>query len=129
MVLFIVLGVLLVVVILSVAILEVIASHARLTHHQVSRIQAVYAGKAGLVYALEKLRVGTAGGGWNFASCTPGSPCTVPETFPSSVSSVKITFQPGGPPARADGSICVPPLGYSYCVDATVNYLFDPTNP
>ena len=55
-ILLIVLGVILVVIILITVILRIIAHQSRLTHHQVSRIQAEYAAKAGLVYALDKLR-------------------------------------------------------------------------
>ncbi len=56
MILFIVLGVVLVVGILAIVVLRLISSHARLTHHQVTRIQAQYAAKAGMLYALDKLR-------------------------------------------------------------------------
>lgn len=41
---------------LAIAVLRVVSSQARLTHHQLSRVQAQYAAKAGLVLALEKLR-------------------------------------------------------------------------
>jgi len=54
--LFIVLGTIIVVVILSSVILRIILNQSRLTHHQVSRIQAQYAAKAGVIYALDKLR-------------------------------------------------------------------------
>jgi Tfp pilus assembly protein PilX len=57
-VLFIVLGTLLVVVSLATVILSLILSHARLTYHQTSRIQAYYASQSGINYALEKLRLG-----------------------------------------------------------------------
>ena len=55
-ILFIVIGVIMVVIILSTVILRVIANQSRLTHHQVSRIQAQYAAKAGVIYALDMLR-------------------------------------------------------------------------
>lgn len=55
-VLFIVMGIILLVMILSTLILGIVTNHARLTHHQVSRIQAQYAAKAGVIYALDKLR-------------------------------------------------------------------------
>lgn len=54
--LFIVLGTIIVVATLSTVILRIILSQSRLTHHQVSRIQAQYAAKAGVIYALDKLR-------------------------------------------------------------------------
>ena len=56
--LFMVLGTLLIVVILANIALTIISSQARLTHHQVSRIQAYYAGQAALNIAFEKLRKG-----------------------------------------------------------------------
>lgn len=60
-ILFIVIGVIMVVVLLSTVILRVVANQERLNHHQVSRIQAQYAAKAGVIYALDKLRNNTAG--------------------------------------------------------------------
>jgi hypothetical protein len=57
--LFIVLGTILIVVILANVVLSIILSHSRLTHHQISRIRAHYAGLAGMNYALEQLRTGT----------------------------------------------------------------------
>jgi Tfp pilus assembly protein PilX len=53
-----VLGTLLVVLTLANIILNIILSQSRLTHHQVSRIQAYYAGLAGVNYAIDKLRLG-----------------------------------------------------------------------
>jgi len=55
--LFIVLATIIVVVTLSIVILRIMLSQSRLTHHQVSRIQAQYAAKAGVLYALDKLRL------------------------------------------------------------------------
>jgi len=55
-ILFIAIGMIMVVSILVIVILRIISNQARLTHHQVSRIQAQYAAKAGINYALEKLR-------------------------------------------------------------------------
>jgi len=60
-VLFIVLGTIFIVLLLANIILNLFTSQARLTHHQVSRIQAYYASMAGVNYAIEKLRLGTAG--------------------------------------------------------------------
>jgi Tfp pilus assembly protein PilX len=57
-ILFIVLAVIILVVILSGVILSIVSSQSRLTHHQVSRIKAYYAGKGMMNYALEKLRIG-----------------------------------------------------------------------
>ncbi len=55
-ILFIVIGVIMVVAMLSIVILRIISNQSRLTHHQLSRIQGQYAAKAGVLYALEKLR-------------------------------------------------------------------------
>jgi len=57
-VLLIVLGTILIVASLATSILSLILSHARLTYHQTSRIQAYYASMAGINYGLEKLRLG-----------------------------------------------------------------------
>ncbi len=57
-ILFIVLGVIIVSVVLATVVLRIISSQSRLTHHQVSRIQALYAAKAGMVLAFDKLRRG-----------------------------------------------------------------------
>jgi len=57
-VLFIVLGIIMVVVVLATVILRITSSQSRLTHHQISRIRAFYAGKAGMNLAFYKLRTG-----------------------------------------------------------------------
>lgn len=57
-ILFIVIGIIMVVSVLATVMLRIISSQSRLTHHQVSRIQAQYAAKAGVLYALDKLRRG-----------------------------------------------------------------------
>ena len=54
--LFIVLGTIIVVCTLGIVILRIVLNQARLTHHEVSRIQSQYAAKAGVIYALDKLR-------------------------------------------------------------------------
>lgn len=61
--LFIVLATVLIVIILGGIILRITLTHSRLTHHQVSRIKAYYAGRAIMNYTLEMLRKGT-NGGW-----------------------------------------------------------------
>ncbi|MDP2044012.1 MAG: hypothetical protein Q8K15_02445, partial [Candidatus Omnitrophota bacterium] len=72
-VLFIVLGLILVVVVLAAVILSIISSQSRLTHHQVSRIKAYYAGKGMMNYASDMLRKGNwvpnASGGANKYAC------------------------------------------------------------
>ncbi|MFH1281948.1 MAG: hypothetical protein ABIH91_04470 [Candidatus Omnitrophota bacterium] len=100
--LFMVIGVILLVSILSAIILGIASSHSRLTHHQVSRIQAQYAAKAGVLYALDKLRLRLPAD----AACWPpagpfpyvrqmkssGAGCDIIESgLPVSVSQVDIT--------------------------------------
>jgi Tfp pilus assembly protein PilX len=57
-VLFIVIGVVMVVAWLSIVTLRIISSQSRLTHHQLSRIRAYYADKAGMNLAFDQLRTG-----------------------------------------------------------------------
>jgi Tfp pilus assembly protein PilX len=98
---FIVLGVIMVVVILSTVTLRIVASHSRLTHHQVSRIQAQYAAKAGVIYALDKLRRNDDGVCWPpsgpfpytriMRSSVPAACVVIEAALPTSVSQVDIT--------------------------------------
>ena len=55
---FLVLSIILVVVILAEVVLNIMQRQSRLTHHEVTRIQAYYAAEAGMNYALEMLRTG-----------------------------------------------------------------------
>jgi len=57
--LFIVLGIIMVVVVLSMVILRVTSSQSRLTNHQIERVRAYYAGKAGMNLAFYNLNKGT----------------------------------------------------------------------
>ena len=79
-----------------------IVSQARYTHHNMSRVQAQYAAQAGMVYALEMLRKGSAGGGWQAGvHCLPGSPCPLPmaaNEFPQTINSIDIVINPGAGP-------------------------------
>ena len=103
-VLFIVLGTLLVVANLNIVILSLILSHARLTLHQTSRIQAYYAAQAGMNYALEKLR--TEDTNWiPFPDTSPNtrtrtlcrSGCDVNEPdLPNSIQQVAIVIEAAG---------------------------------
>jgi len=67
-VLLIVLGTIITIMFLAGAILTVITNHSRLTQHQIDRIKAYYASKAMMNYTMEKLRKGTALGGWDAAA-------------------------------------------------------------
>lgn len=87
-VLVIVLATILVSVLLATAVMHLITNQSRLTHHQLSRIQAYYAGKAAITYAQEKLRIGgpPAVGGWVAGTnCTAAAPCVAasPVTDPA----------------------------------------------
>lgn len=69
-VLFIVLGTILVIIILANVVIGLITSQSRITHHQVSRIQAYYAAQAGLNYAREMIRLNKA----SWVPATAGQP-------------------------------------------------------
>ncbi len=80
-----VLGTIIVVITVAGAILTLMTSHTRLTHHQVSRIQAYYAAQAGMNYALEMLRTNATG--WGPTSvpitktiCPAPSGCDIPNS-------------------------------------------------
>jgi len=110
-ILVIVIGLIMVVSALTTVILRIIVNQARLTHHQVSRIQAQYAAKAGVFYALDKLRRNDNAVCWPSAGPFPytrymkssGSGCDIVEpNLPSSVSQVEITVS--GPNTGPSGT-------------------------
>jgi hypothetical protein len=96
MLLFIVVGIIITVAVLSTIILRIAANQASLTHHQTKRIQAIYAAKAGVIYALDKLRRNDSGcwpssGSYTNYMKRSGSGCDVIEPdLPQSVSNVAI---------------------------------------
>ena len=124
-VLFLVLATLLIVVVLANIILAIMSTQLRLTHHQVGRIQALYAGKAGMNYAIEMLRTGT----W-----VPGSNCTTvltsragcdlkavdPTSFPTSIKTIEIYILPYGT------APCTSSPGSTSCVNIVTNYSYTP---
>jgi len=126
MVLFIVIGVVLVVGILAVVILRIITSHARLTHHQVTRVQAMYAAKAGMLYALDKLRRN------DDPTCWPTGPGQYTRSMNREGSGACEVREPDLPPAVSEVLITVYDLGTSYGpadplsrkVSATANFLY-----
>jgi Tfp pilus assembly protein PilX len=130
MILFIVIGLVMIVAILTTVILGIIANHSRLTHHMVSRVQAQYAAKAGLVYALEMLRTGT----WTYSptnSCPSPTGCEVSDSsFPSSVIDKKahVIFCPKAPGGcrYASGELhpCRAPEGIDFCINSTVDFTY-----
>jgi Tfp pilus assembly protein PilX len=108
-VLYLVLATIMIVVILANIVLNVVLSQTRLTHHQVSRIQAYYAGLAGMNYALEQLRTGN----WTAPAVHP---LPADNSFPHTIRGVTIVLDPPGnaPPCN---STCT-------CVNVTVDYNF-----
>ena len=104
-----VLLVIFVVVALANVILMQITSQSRLTHHQVSRIQAYYAAQAGMNYALENLRNGNTG---NFSLCN----------------SAACTYNDPDIPYRVDVTIGAPGSGISGTrrIDIRATYTYTP---
>ena len=124
-VLFIVIGVIIIVTALATVILRVISSQSRLTHHQVGRIQGLYTGKAGMIYALEQLRLGA----WKFSpnSCPNPAGCPVSDpNFPNSVNAVKVIFCPKGANCVGSSFVCNPPVGTDFCINTVVDYTHTP---
>jgi len=128
--LFIVLTTVIVVVLLGDITLKFIASQNTFSHESVRRIQAYYAAKAGMNYALENLRTRT----WTFAPnscpnaagctiCKTGGGCTVnDDTFPASIQLVRVIFCPSGTICASSPFSCEPPSGINFCVNTTVTY-------
>ncbi|MCM8763180.1 MAG: hypothetical protein NC829_02260 [Candidatus Omnitrophica bacterium] len=77
-VLVLVLGTILLIVILSYAIVSIMLSQGRLTKHQVDRTKAMYAARAGMIYALEMLRLGCWTAPGSYAICNQTSICSPP---------------------------------------------------
>ena len=104
-----VLGTLLVVVILANVILSIILSQSRLTHHQVSRIQAYYAAQAGMNLAFEQLRTGNWSTG-NYTLCSSAN-CSFIDP--------NITFP-------VNMSISLPDANGTRTINVTANYTYTP---
>lgn len=139
MALYLVIGTLIIVVILCRAILVLIISQQRITHHNVARIQAYYAAKAGMNYALEMLRQGN----WTYTSdtvnsCPNPTGCIYNESeFPNSIGNFSNTtgakeFKVVFCPYNATSPVtCAPSTvacntsmvgNYPYCVNISVKY-------
>jgi Tfp pilus assembly protein PilX len=119
-ILFIVVGVIMVVAILATVMLRVIANQSRLTHHQISRIQAQYAARAGVIYALDKLRRNddascVSAGGWTMRSSGSAACDVIEPDLPNSVLDVVITVGASGSGVAGTRK-----------VSATANYLYTP---
>ncbi len=113
-VLYMTLATILIVALLAAILLNLTLSQSRLTHHQVSRIQAYYAAKAGIVYAVEQLRSG---------GSTSTSYSLSDSDFPSSIKNktVAITVTPYGNGACTSAYV---PSGVAACVSSTVTYTY-----
>jgi len=125
MILLMVLSTILIVVALANVILTLITSQSRLTHHQVSRIQAYYAAQAGMNYALERLRNGS----WTFSpnSCLGPADCIISDNnFPPAIREVRIIFCPAGSVCAPVTTICSPPAGLNFCINTTAIYTYTP---
>lgn len=89
--LFLVMLVIFITVLLGNVILVLFSSQSRLTHHQISRIQALYAIRAAMNYTFEKLRIGDwpQGTKVNYSFCQSG--CDVNDSdLPHAVNRVDI---------------------------------------
>ncbi|MDD5116479.1 MAG: hypothetical protein PHW98_05385 [Candidatus Omnitrophica bacterium] len=106
-ILFIVIAVIMLVATLSTVILRIMLTQTRLTHHQVSRIQAQYAARAGVNYALDMLRTNNAN--WpstgEYTRIMRRSGAVSPDfnegNLPASIDRVEITvYNPGSGPSN-----------------------------
>ncbi|MCM8797398.1 MAG: hypothetical protein NC923_05950 [Candidatus Omnitrophica bacterium] len=118
-VLVLVVGILIVVTLLIGAILSILASQYRFTHHKISRIQAYYVAFAGLNYAVEMLRQGV------WSGCDSGVTYTLNDnTFPSSIVNKNVTIVVYCPQFTDNTAPCYYPPENSTCISATVNYTY-----
>lgn len=115
-----VLGIILVAVFLANVVLNIIGSHPRLTHHQISRIQAYYAAWAGVAYTYDRLTAGA----W---SVPTSSTCTTPpplndSDFPTSIVGQNVNI------SICNRSLCPTPVptGVNGCIVARVEYTYTP---
>jgi len=137
-----VLVVLLVVVALANGMLNIMLNQSRLTHHNVSRIQAYYAGIAGMKLAYENLRtttwpIPTAGNPvWHCMSLNGAMPQCAGDTAPIIEASlpgsiqyviVRVAFRGeaiNNPANGAPWPACNPPTGVNTCVNAQAVYTY-----
>jgi type II secretory pathway component PulK len=122
-VLLVTLFIVLIAVILAQVMLSILRSHSRLSHHQVSRIQAQYAAMAGVVYAYDSLRSGHL----SSSDCPEGNSnpkCRVDDNnFPVCIKDkrVKIILCPAG--ATCAGKTC--PVSNNLCIYSTAEYTYN----
>ena len=120
-VLLMVLSTIFIVVILANVVLTLITSQSRLTHHQVSRIQAYYAAQAGMNYALEQLRLGN----WS-AGNTYSVPFAADDFKPASIVGNTVSIAINQPQNTDSSQPCYNPPGNTACVSATASYTYTP---
>lgn len=120
-----VLGIILVAVFLANVVLNIIGSHPRLTHHQISRIQAYYAAWAGISYAYDRITAGDAS--WPVPAPTGSYTRTITDNdpatgFPRQIVNQQVVVVVQG------RNLCPSPVptGVNACINATVNYQYTP---
>lgn len=138
--LFIVLATIFIVILLANIILSIMSSQSRLTHHQISRIQAYYSTMSGANYAFDKLRraddlaswyIPASSSSYQFClsrvagSCGAAIPDIIDTNLPISVQSILITVASQGA-VLPTGDTCNPPAGITVCIYATATYTYTP---
>jgi Tfp pilus assembly protein PilX len=128
--LFIVLGMFFIIILLGNVAIGIISTQARITHHGVSRIQALYAAQAASNLAYERLRAGN----WPvpapnasqtyFLCRSAGASCDIVDpALPLSIANngrIQINVLGVTAPAGA----CPHPSGQGACVKVNVNYVY-----
>ncbi len=112
-----------IVFVLALVVLNTMTSQTRLTHHQVSRVQAYYAAQAGIAYTLDMLRIGSPNG-YTLASCPSPGDCNLSDaSFPSSVVGKQVAIQiiALGQPGCTSA-----PAGSAACIKTTATYTYTP---
>lgn len=127
----IVIGSIFIIFVLAGIIAGLITSHSRLTRLQISRMQAYYAGMAGINYALARLSLPSSSAqAWTSASCPNATPCEVTDSWPNYVKSVKVIFcDPGATCGNAGYTTPCTPIpgpGLNFCVYSVVDYTYTP---
>lgn len=143
-ILLVVLATVMVAIILANIILSTMSNQSRLTHHQVSRIQAYYASLAGMNLAYDHLRAGDDLATWPMpatqapnlfytrflcqdaainANCG-GPNAIIDVNLPVSLVEVAITVTDRNAPAPPRP--CNAPAGSQLCIDATATYTYTP---
>lgn len=109
---------------LGAIFLTFFTSESKVTHHQLSRIQAYYVAMAGVNYAFERIWNGS----WQPSTCPSPTGCVINDTnFPNSThQQFRVIFCPAGSTCAGSNQPCTTPQGINYCIYSTVNYTFTP---